>query len=453
MGLILCVLAFGGSLLFGRRSLAAGVAAVLTTGYLYGILRANYLDSFAHFIFDCAVLGLYLSRLGQRLTPAAAARTSRLWLWAALLIGWPCVMFLIPFQHPLIQLVGLRGNAFLLPFLLVGGRLQTSDANRLGLWLAALNLVALSVAGAEYVQGVPRYFPKNAVTDIIYKSKDLVGYTAYRIPATFSSAHSFAGTMVMTIPWMIGAWLRPGRRPAWQHVLLAGGIGAAVLGIFMAATRVNVILLFVLLAVITLSGKLRGPILLGWLVILGVIGYVVSGQERLQRFTTLGDTEEVVGRFEGSVNNTFLELVVKYPLGNGIGGGGTSIPFFLAHLIRDPVGMENEYSRIVLEQGWPGLLLWVGFILWVLGRYPTNRGDSWLLGKRLIWMTGIASFLLSLIGTGMLTSVPQTAMLLIGIGFVTAGPAAVTDDRRIRDHRQLRRSVHVRASAAIPAIG
>ena len=41
MGLFFCVTAFGLSLLLGRRSLTAGLAAVFTVGYLYGILRAT----------------------------------------------------------------------------------------------------------------------------------------------------------------------------------------------------------------------------------------------------------------------------------------------------------------------------------------------------------------------------------------------------------------------------
>src|SRR5271166_1542441 len=118
-GLMFCLVAFASSLALGRRSLAAGLGGVLTCGYLYGILRANYLDSFTHFIFDSAVLGFYLSRLGCDVPPGISARVRQLWLWVVVLIGWPCVMFLIPFQHPLIQLVGLRGNAFLVPFLLV----------------------------------------------------------------------------------------------------------------------------------------------------------------------------------------------------------------------------------------------------------------------------------------------------------------------------------------------
>src|SRR6202035_4938566 len=102
------------------RSLAAGLAALLTVGYLFGIARANFPDSFSHFIFDSAVLGFYFSYFGRGgLKKALDPQQEALRRWTSLLIGWGVLMFLVPIQHPLIQLVGLRGNVFLLPFLLI----------------------------------------------------------------------------------------------------------------------------------------------------------------------------------------------------------------------------------------------------------------------------------------------------------------------------------------------
>ena len=419
MGLFLCLISFGSSMLLGRRSLTAGLGAVLAFGYLYGILRANYLDTFAHFIFDGAVLGLYLSQLGRRADPAGGGPRRELRVWAAVLMGWACFMALLPLQHPLIQLVGLRGNAFLLPFLLLGERLGRPEARRLALWIAALNLMALGFAGAEYFRGVPAFYPKNAVTEIIYKSNDVAGYTAYRIPATFVTAHAFAGTMVGSLPWLLGAWFQPGNR-AWQHVLLASAVAAAVLGVFMSATRVNIILLAVLFGALLLSGRLRFGPAAALAAVLAGVGYLVSGEARLQRFVSLENSSYVKERIEGSVNMSFTELLVKYPIGNGLGGGGTSIPFFLQYLVKNPIGLENEFSRILLELGLPGLGLWAAFIAWTAWRRPTGPGDPWLLGRRLMWCGALAGFATAFLGTGMLTAIPQSALLFISIGFLVA---------------------------------
>jgi hypothetical protein len=418
MGLLLCSAAFVLCFLLGRRSVVLGLGGVLTAGYFYGILRANYLDSFTYFLFDAAVIGFYLALLSRRRALAVKARVRELERWLWLLLGWAAVMFLIPIQHPLIQLVGLRGNALLLPFLLVGGWLERRDADRLALWLAILNLIAFAFALGEYWKGVPAFYPQNAVTSIIYISNDVAGYTAHRIPACFANAHSYGGTMVMTLPWLAGAWMQPGRRLA-HNLLLVSGIVAALVGTFMCAARLHVVILVVLITLTLLSSKMRWYYWAGWILIIVGIAYVVSGEERMQRFTTLQDTDSVVERIQGSVNKSFTELIVSYPMGNGLGGGGTSIPYFLQSWVRDPVGLENEYSRILLELGVPGLCLWLGFIGWLVLKWPARSRDPWLLGRRLMWYAALASFATGLIGTGLLTSIPQTVLLLIGVGFLT----------------------------------
>jgi hypothetical protein len=431
MALCCCIVGFLGCFLLGRGSLSAGIGGVLTMGYLYGILRANYLTAYAHFMFDCAVLGFYLSLLWRRRDPATAARTQELQTWVVALIGWAVVMFLIPMQNPLIQLVGLRGNAFLLPFVLIGGWLRPRELNSLALWLAGLNLLAFSFAGAEYVLGVPAFFPVNPVTELIYKSNDVAGYTAYRIPACFVSPHAYAGTMVSSLGLVIGSLVQPGT-PLWRKGVLAGGAAAAVLGVFLTATRVNVALLFVLLVVATLSSQLKGIYRLSWVLILAGIGYVVSSEERLQRFLTLGDTEQVMSRVGGSVNMNFWELLSTYPMGNGMGAGGTSIPYFLQGLISKPIGMENEYCRILLEEGLPGLLLWIGFLCWALTRGAPPRAAPWFLGWRLLWYTCLGSFATGLLGIGLMTAIPQTTIFFLSVGFLAVRqPAVVT--RRPRD--------------------
>ena len=89
--------------------------------------------------------------------------------------------------------------------------------------------------------------------------------------------------------------------------------------------------------------------------------------------------------------------------------------------------MENEYARIVLEQGLPGLALWILFIVWVLVRSPGRMRDSWVLGRRLAWLTFFSAFFSGLLGMGMFTSVPQTVIMLTTMGWfvVARKPAPV----------------------------
>jgi len=73
-----------------------------------------------------------------------------------------------------------------------------------------------------------------------------------------------------------------------------------------------------------------------------------------------------------------------------------------------------------LEQGVLGLILWVGFIVWVLTRAGPARSDSWFVGRRLAWTTCASYFAIGLIGTGLLTSIPQVCLLLLNVGWIAA---------------------------------
>jgi hypothetical protein len=177
--------------------------------------------------------------------------------------------------------------------------------------------------------------------------------------------------------------------------------------------------------VATFSGHMRGTIWVFWALLMFGVLYVVSGEDRMQRFMSLQDTDFVVERIHGSVNMTFIDMLVEFPFGNGLGAGGTSIPFFLQHRLRRPIIMENEYGRILLEQGVAGLALWITFIIWFLGRRPADPRDSWQFGKTLLWVFSLASFAIALTGLGLMISIPTSMMFFLGIGFASAPPVLV----------------------------
>ena len=127
LSVALCALAFVAAVLAGRRSLVAGLVTVLGVGYVYGIMRANVLETGSHFIFDAAVIGLYCVQLSGRAPQALRVKTADLTFWIGLLAVYPLLLLLAPLQDLMIELVGLRGNIFLLPFLLLGARLKGSE--------------------------------------------------------------------------------------------------------------------------------------------------------------------------------------------------------------------------------------------------------------------------------------------------------------------------------------
>jgi hypothetical protein len=221
--------------------------------------------------------------------------------------------------------------------------------------------------------------------------------------------------MVISLPWIAGAWVQHHRKQWHKNVLLAGVI-AALLGVFMSATRSHFLELIVLITVFTFSARLRPIYRVGWLAILLLVGYIVATNERLQRFTTLNDTEYVSTRFQSSVNVNLIDAVTQYPFGLGLGGGGTSIPYFLADRVNRPIAVESEIGRIHLETGLIGMVAWIGFIIWVFTRPRAHRGEPWFLGLRLAWFGCLAFSAMGIIGIGVLTAIPSSAVFLLSIG-------------------------------------
>jgi len=432
----LCAAAFLVSFAATRRAIWAGFAATLAAGYFYGIVRANLEDPIAQFVYDAALAGFLAAACANHFSGAQRARLRLLMPWLVVLIGWPTLLLLAPLQPFLIQLVGWRGNVLFVPVLLVPAMLEETDLKWLARSLALLNLVALGFAVAEVFLGVARFYPDNPLDAIIYRSADVyfAGRSHLRIPAIFTHSAAYASTMVASMPLLLGA-LSVERR-GWLRRMLLGAIGAAAVGVFLAASRSEaVVLLVIVVAVIFVRPGARFP-WLGWLLVLLAVGWLVLTTPRLQRFFTLGVSGVLTSRVHDSVNLSFFDLLMKYPLGNGLGGGGTSIPYFLQPLLHDPIGLENEYARILAEQGLPGLALWLGFIAWLFTRPAPRRGDAWLTGWRLARLYCAISFLTAPLGSGMLNAIPQTALLMLFAGWVAAPPNA--QPRRSRAASALR---------------
>ena len=210
------------------RSLGTGFLAVIAVGYFSGVIRANYLGVFTTFMFDAAVLGLYLGfffrkSLRARRVEAGLARPLVLFL-----IAWPAFLCLVPVNYFLIQCVALRAAIWFLPVLLIAARLTTADLAVLARGLVVLNLVALAVGIYIYLYGVEVLYPVNAITQIIYSSKDVGGMTKYhRVPSSFLSAHAYGGTMLCTLPFLLDRLAGVTVRLLDRCLALAGVVAAA----------------------------------------------------------------------------------------------------------------------------------------------------------------------------------------------------------------------------------
>jgi hypothetical protein len=423
MSIVFLLVAFAGVLLATSRSLGWGFLAVLVVGYFNGVVRANFLGVYTTFMFDAAVLGLYLGFfLGQR------RRAAGIWSGPAgpfvlLLIAWPALLSFVPVNHHLVQWVALRATVWFLPTLLIATRLTVDDLTVVACGLAVLNVAALAGGLYVYQYGVEALYPNNAVTQIIYLSKDVGGsrHRYHRIPSTFLSAHAYGGTMLYTLPFLLGQLTGVGVRPAARGLAAAGMVAAAG-GLLMCGARSPLAIFAVALVVAWVVSRFSLTLGLVGTVLVGGVVLVAGTNERLQRVSSLGDTEIVASRLAGSANASFLDLLLNYPAGAGMGSSvGTSIPYFLSGVAPVPIGMENEFSRILVDQGWVGLGGWLAFIGWLYVRPPSARSPGpWRLGVVFMYSLTLANWMTAFIGTGMLASVPGSVLLLTQMGVLVA---------------------------------
>jgi hypothetical protein len=419
---ILCAASFASSFVATRRAVWAGVATTMSIGYGYGILRGNIQQATSHFIYDAAAIGLYLAMLTRSLSPLVKFRLRPLMPWFLCLTVWPILLFFVPSQDLMVQLVGLRGNIFFLPFLLIGAMMGSGDYRQFARALAVLNIVVLLFAVAEVTLGVERFYAAaDPVNLTIFRSNDVVygGAGHYRIPATFVSSASYATNMVASLPLLIGGLVQEERQSRWRYVL-ACAIGVAAAGVFLSGSRSAVAPLLILGIFGAWQRGTRSVPRSVWIGLILVVAAVVAVTPRMQRFVTLEDTDYVARRIQGSINQSFITLAIDYPMGNGLGGGGTSLPYFLQDRLTSPVVLENEYARIMAEQGLPGLMLWLAFMIWLAARPGARRSSPWYKGKSLARLFCLFSFATAPLGLGLLDAIPSTEMLLMLAGWLAA---------------------------------
>ena len=355
MGIAFFLVAFAVVLLATFRSLGWGFLAVVAVGYFNGVIRANYLGVFTTFMFDAAVLGLYVGYFLGKSRWVEGAGSGPAGRFVLFLIVWPSLLCLLPVNHFLVQCVALRATVWFLPVLLIATRLTTADLAVFARGLAVLNLVAL--AGGIYVfeNGVEALYPNNAITQIIYGSKDVGGFKYHRVPSTFLSAHAYGGTMLATLPFLLGRLVGLKVRLA-DRCLAVAGVVAAAGGMLMCGARSPLILLALTLAIAWLLSRLSLTLgLVGVVLVAGGLWFA-STSERFQRASSLEDTEMVGNRIAMSANASFLDLLVPTRLVPGWGrrpgpASRTSWPTWPRNRSGSRMSMAGSWSTRV-GSGW-----------------------------------------------------------------------------------------------------
>jgi hypothetical protein len=201
---------------------------------------------------------------------------------------------------------------------------------------------------------------------------------------------------------------------------------------------------------VLVSLRMRISTLFGFALAGAAIAYLVTSFERFQRFTTLGDSNMVRDRIAMSVNMSFFDILKSYPLGAGLASAwGTTIPSFLRNdpNIHRQLGIENEYGRIVVEEGIIGLVLWVSlFLSSLFGRQRLREASP--VAAAYMHAIGIVMCLTGAMGAGLLYATPLAPMFFVIIGMRLANPVSARATRPLGRVREQTRGLPRRRPAS-----
>ena len=237
MGIAFFLVAFAVVLLATFRSLGWGLLAVVAVGYFNGVIRANFLGVFSTFMFDAAVLGLYLgfffrkSLMGRRVEAGLAGP------FVLFLIVWPSLPVLLPHQPLLGPVCRTSGHHLVSSGLVDRHPTHHGRPGGAGPRTGVLNLVALAGGVYIFLYGVEALYPKNAITQIIYASNDVgrlqVSSRPVHVPERPCVRRDHA--VHPAVPPRPGGW---GKGPAgWTGCLAVAGVVAAAGGLLMCGAR------------------------------------------------------------------------------------------------------------------------------------------------------------------------------------------------------------------------
>ncbi|MBU4599616.1 MAG: O-antigen ligase family protein [Proteobacteria bacterium] len=242
----------------------------------------------------------------------------------------------------------------------------------------------------------------------------------------FVNYNHFAGYLELAIPLGISvlayAILSSARRPIVSSMLwlYGGSLSVMIAAIFMSHSRGGILsfclVAFCQLFIITiLFRKIKTHVpaialLLIFFVILGIGSYITNWSRTISRFQVLFQ-QELSSNLRWQLFIDVFQMSKQLPLtGTGLGTFAVGYPPFKT-ILRQGIfpHAHNDYLEILAETGWPGLLLFLGFVVWVLNRgiviifwalSYSKQGDSGLIGRALL-VTGCLAGVISLLFHGL----------------------------------------------------
>lgn len=342
--------------------------SALVIGFLHGWLKMRYQYTWITFAYDvpmllALVLVLFQLKREDKLFPECEVSTS-----LKLLVGFATLYTLVPFGVPLLAgVASLRGWCFAPLMMLLGYHLVRSVRQmEIFVFMVLLLGTGTAIYGSFFqneaeIRAMMELSPELEfrLRGTFYSTKS--GASEFRRFSTYVTAAVFGSVMAICTTIAV-SWLMIPKAGWIQRIFLLGCGGMCAYAMLLTGSRTSMLLtvLGVVLSGVFRKGGLKLMVVPFVLLGLLLITLFVTENSRLERFSTLLNPSEVMGRV-AIVLRPAAALLIQYPIGGGLGRSGHGIPAVLYSRIErfDLRTTDGDIGRLIIDMGICGLVLYV----------------------------------------------------------------------------------------------
>lgn len=341
--------------------------SALVIGFLHGWLKMKYQYTWMTFAYDvpmmlALLLVTFQLKREDKLFPDCQVSMS-----LKVLVGFSVLYTVMPLGVPLIAgVASLRGWCFAPLMMLLGYHLVRSVRQmEIFVWIVLLLGTGTAVYGAFFqteaeIRAMMAMSPELEfrLRGTFYATSS--GATEFRRFSTYVTAAVF-GTVMAICTTIAVSWLMMPKASWIQRIILlaCGGMCAYAMLLTGSRTSLALTILGLLLGGVFRKGGLKMMLVPGVLLGILFIGLMLAGSSRVERFSTLLNPQEVLGRI-GIVLRPATQMLIDYPLGGGIGRSGHGIPAVLySRMPAFPIRTtDGDIGRLIIDMGICGLVVY-----------------------------------------------------------------------------------------------
>ncbi len=202
----------------------------------------------------------------------------------------------------------------------------------------------------------------------------------FRVIGTFASAGQYANFLDANTAFAFGLYLSS--KSSREKKIWLAAILLDFVGLFISGSRGAVLFLLPVFVLFVMFSRNRSGIVSIVVIsaLAAMIGLSFLGEGVRARFDTLKRTEMIKERTVGFTGNIFLHYLNEAPMGSGLGAASTAARYLDPSQEKHPKWVENYPSKLQVETGAPGVLMFFVFLFSLLSKWrfswlPRLNGD------------------------------------------------------------------------------